>query len=100
MTIDSATSDVDHVALFSDERLALLELPESLKSNDWSFPTACPGWSVLDLACRLVGDDLGLQAHQRDAHAGPHPPPRASDETVFARWLDATQDAWVQSGQR
>jgi uncharacterized protein (TIGR03083 family) len=92
-------SDVDHVELFAHERRTLLGLLADLDDADWSRPTPCPGWSVLDLACHLVGDDLGLLARHRDGHVGLHPPGDA-DDAAFAEWLDALQDQWVRAARR
>jgi Mycothiol maleylpyruvate isomerase N-terminal domain len=47
---------------------AVQDLLASLDDADWGSPTPCPGWSVLDVSCHLVGDDLSLLARQRDSH--------------------------------
>jgi uncharacterized protein (TIGR03083 family) len=93
-------SGVDYASLFRDERLALLDLLQSLGDADWQRPTPCPGWSVLDLVCHLVGDDLGLLARNRDAHFGTTPPDDLVGDEGFARWLDALQDEWVRAARR
>lgn len=93
-------SDVDYVGLFVGERQALLDLLASLDDVEWGRPTPCPGWSVLDLSCHLLGDDLSLLARQRDSHFGTRPPDGLGDEAAFVEWLDALQDGWVQASCR
>jgi uncharacterized protein (TIGR03083 family) len=93
-------SGVDYASLFRDERVALLDLLQTFGDADWQRPTPCPGWSVLDLVCHLVGDDLGLLARNRDAHFGTTPPEDVVDDEGFARWLDDLQDDWVRAARR
>ncbi|MGO9341182.1 MAG: maleylpyruvate isomerase N-terminal domain-containing protein [Acidimicrobiales bacterium] len=101
MTAIPDRSDTDHISLFTEERQALLALLGGLGTDDWTRPTACPGWSVLDLSCHLLGADLGLLARQRDAHFGTTPPVDSiGDEAAFTTWLDALQDAWVGATRR
>jgi hypothetical protein len=54
---------------------------------------------VLDLACHLLGDDLGALARHRDGHFGTAPPPGTTPEE-FPSWLDALQDDWVRAARR
>jgi hypothetical protein len=93
-------SDVDYVTLFVRERQALLNLLANLDDAGWGRPTPCPGWSVLDLSCHLIGDDLSLLARQRDSHFGTRPPEGLREEAAFVEWLDALQDRWVQASRR
>jgi uncharacterized protein (TIGR03083 family) len=51
---------------FGPERSALLATLEGLDGDDWLRPTACPGWSVGDIAGHLMGDDLNRLARSRD----------------------------------
>ena len=89
----------DHVALLRVERDAFLALLRSLRPEDWARPTPCPGWSVLDLCCHVLGDDLGSLARDRDAHFGTVPPPGV-DEDGFVDWLDALNRDWVTAMRR
>ena len=89
----------DFVPLFEAEQAALLALLHDLGDEDWRRPTPCPGWSVLDLACHLAGDDLGLLARRRDRHFGT-PPPDGASEAEFIAWLDELQDGWVRAARR
>jgi uncharacterized protein (TIGR03083 family) len=90
----------DYASLFGSERATLLLLLESFTAEDWDRPTPCPGWSVLDLVCHLVGDDLGFLARRRDGHFGTIPPECIADDDEFGRWLDGIQDEWVIAARR
>jgi uncharacterized protein (TIGR03083 family) len=71
--------DLDVSALFQAERERLLGLLVGLTADDWQRPTPCPGWTVLDLANHLLGDDLGWLARNRDGYLRQHhqgPPSR------------------------
>jgi uncharacterized protein (TIGR03083 family) len=94
-------NDTDYASLFREERRVLIDLLHDLTSEDWTRPTPCPGWSVLDLTCHLIGDDLGLLSRQRDGHLASTPPDKSiGDDAAFATWLDALQDAWVGAARR
>jgi uncharacterized protein (TIGR03083 family) len=90
----------DYASLFGVERAALLELLGGFAQEDWDRATPCPGWSVLDLVCHLVGDDFGMLARRRDGHFGTRPPHEIAGDEDFARWLDALQDEWVGASRR
>jgi uncharacterized protein (TIGR03083 family) len=89
----------DYIVLFQAERARLSLLLTSLSPGDWPQPTPCPGWSVLDLACHLLGDDLSTLARHRDGHFGTEPPPGMTDE-AFPAWLDTIQGDWVRAARR
>jgi len=90
----------DYSSLFSSERRLLVELLGGFAPPDWDRMTPCPGWSVLDLVCHLVGDDFGLLARRRDGHFGTRPPHELANDEDFARWLDGLQDDWVRAARR
>jgi uncharacterized protein (TIGR03083 family) len=87
------------VSLFAAERTKLLDLLEGREASDWQRPTPCPGWTVLGLACHLLGDDLGLLARHRDGYHGTQPPEGAG-EPEFIAWLDHMQMEWVRAARR
>lgn len=89
----------DAVALLTLELRRLLDVLGSLDEVDWERPTRCPGWTVLDIASHLLGDDLGYIAGHRDGHRGA-PSPTFDDEAGFVTWLDALQADWVQANRR
>ena len=90
---------VEYPEFFATERTALLTLLGGLESADWQRDTPCPGWSVLGLACHLIGDDMGILARSRDGYFGTAPPPGLVGDG-FARWLDDLQAQWVQATRR
>lgn len=81
------------------ERERVLELLAGLTPDDWTRPTPCPGWDVLDLVNHLIGGDVGVIAWRRDGHRGAVAP-IGGDESVFITWLDALQADWVRSARR
>jgi uncharacterized protein (TIGR03083 family) len=89
----------DYISLFLTERSRLTRLLQALSADEWRRPTPCPGWSVLDLTCHLLGDDLGALARHRDGHFGTAPPPGTTAEG-FPLWLDSLQDDWVRATRR
>jgi uncharacterized protein (TIGR03083 family) len=89
----------DYAALFTVERDTLSGLLAGLAPDAWLTPSPCPGWSVLDLACHLLGDDLGVLARHRDRHFGTVPP-AGTTAAQFPGWLDTLQDEWVHAARR
>ncbi len=57
--------------LFPGERGALLDVLADLTPEEWGRPTACPGWSVQDIAAHLLADDAGRLSRGRDGHSNP-----------------------------
>jgi hypothetical protein len=74
-------------------------LLRSLAIEDWQRPTPCPEWSVLGVACHLLGDDLGLLSRRRDHYLGT-PAPEFLTEGQFIDWLDQLQIDWVRAARR
>ena len=52
---------IDVRALFPAERLELLSVLRDLKAAGWRRLTACPGWTVHDLAAHRVHDYLAVR---------------------------------------
>ena len=84
---------VDHLAA---ERAALVSLLAGLDDNGWRAPTECPDWSVLGIACHLIGDDMSLLSRQRDGLLDPafteDPPATVPD---FLRRLNEVNNRFV-----
>ena len=57
---------VDARPLVPRLRAELAALLTSLTGDDWAQPTACPGWSVHDVALHLLGVELGNVSVRRD----------------------------------
>jgi uncharacterized protein (TIGR03083 family) len=87
------------VELVSIERSRLLVLLRTLGPEEWAKPSPCPGWTILDLAAHLLGDDFHFIAVNRDRHRGTEPPDGLT-ETQFVAWLDSLQDGWVREARR
>jgi uncharacterized protein (TIGR03083 family) len=91
------------VALFPEERGHLLRLLAALSDEQWSTPTACPGWTVKDVALHVLGVDVGVLSRQRDRFA--HPSVAAPDGEAM-QWAQlvsvVTQlnDVWVHAARR
>lgn len=77
---------------------SLLELLSGLSADDWNKPTACPGWSVKDIASHLLGGEVGILSRKRDGYA------YSGDD--FISWDDLValinrlNDAWVKATSR
>lgn len=91
---------VDFAHLIHRERKELLDLLATLEGQEWFVPTTCPGWSVLDLAVHLLGDDLGLLARDRDRYWGTAPPDEVESEADFVSFIDQLNERWVHAGRR
>jgi uncharacterized protein (TIGR03083 family) len=90
---------VDVLDLFPRERECLLQLLAALPPDRWSAPTACPGWSVKDLAAHLLGDDLGKLARDRDRPARQAAPAAPSWDDLVAL-VDRLNQEWVVALRR
>ena len=84
---------IDVRALLGPERSALVDLLVSLSPDQWAAPTACPAWSVHEVAVHLVHDDLRRLSAQRDGHPGPRI--QASDLDGLVAGLDDINARWV-----
>jgi uncharacterized protein (TIGR03083 family) len=81
---------VDTAPLLPELRAGLVELLRALDPPDWYRSTACPGWTVADVAAHLLGVELGNVSRRRDGRRI-DPPPGAD----LPRWLDAFNQSWV-----
>lgn len=86
----------DYTRLIEQERAALIDVLRSIRDDDWTKPTVCPGWSVHDLVLHVLGTDIGVISRQRDDHAG-SPGPSGATASAFETFLDSLNDDWVRS---
>lgn len=86
---------VDTTALLPEVRRSLVALLGDLDAGDWSRPTACPGWTVGDVAAHLAGVELANVSRRRDGHRLDPAPGEA-----LGRWLAAANDDWVGACRR
>ncbi len=94
---------VDVLDLFAGERAALIDLLGELSDDQWAAPTACPGWSVKDLALHLLGDDVGRLSGGRDGFSNPSFGGPDLDLTNWADLITAINrqnEAWVSGTRR
>jgi uncharacterized protein (TIGR03083 family) len=83
---------VETAGLLPEVRVGLVALLRDLDDAEWDRDTACPGWTVADIARHLAGVDLGNVSRRRDGHRV-DPPPGADLPT----WLDGFSEQWVHA---
>jgi uncharacterized protein (TIGR03083 family) len=91
----TAGERVDTLHLFAPLRRALAELLQSLDESQWALPTACPGWTVKDIALHVLGVELGNISYRRDDHAV-----TSSPDTSLGEWLAGFNEQWVAASRR
>jgi uncharacterized protein (TIGR03083 family) len=82
--------------LFPRWHEAFLRLLRGLAADDWSRPTACPGWSVQDVAAHVLGDHAGRLSIHRDGHQAEHP----GEGEPFPSFIDRINAEWVTAMRR
>ena len=96
MTALREPEPVDVLALQPAERSELLELLAGLSAEDWARPTACPGWSVHDVALHMLGSDLGTPSRIRDGFRPLAPRPGEA----LVPFLNRINEEWVVAARR
>jgi uncharacterized protein (TIGR03083 family) len=86
---------VEVLELLDEERAELLALLRSLDDADRAAATACPGWSVHDVALHLLDDDLRLLSRWRDRYEDAEIGADGWDDLVSA--LDEANEVWVEA---
>jgi len=91
------------VDLFPEERESLLDVLCWLTDSEWNHPTACPGWSVKDVALHLLGVDLANLSRRRDGFldlslVGSDTDLANYDQLV--RYLNRFNALWVEGARR
>ena len=84
--------------LFPEIHTQLLHILSSLTREEWSAPTACPGWSVKDIAAHMIADDLSVVSRGRDGHRWWSGDMNSLDELIAA--INAQNEAWVAATRR
>jgi uncharacterized protein (TIGR03083 family) len=85
------------VDLFPEVLGELVELLTGLSAEEWNKPTACPGWSVKDVALHLLGVEVGNLAWRRDGHATGVSLVGWEELVTF---INAWNQEWVQVARR
>jgi uncharacterized protein (TIGR03083 family) len=78
-------------------RAELLRVLATLSDAQWALPTACPGWSVRDVAAHILADDLNILSNRRD-HDGVYFEVASWEELVEK--INAHNEVWVKAAQR
>ena len=76
---------------------ALIDLLSGLSADDWDSPTACPSWSVKDVALHLLGDDVVMLSRGRDRQ-----PSQFSSHSwdQLVAFINQSNETWVQATRR
>ena len=82
------------IDLFPEILDELLSLLSGLSAEEWTKPTACPSWSVKDVALHLLGDDIGILSRQRDGFSSDLPI-QGWEELVAL--INTSNETWVQT---
>jgi uncharacterized protein (TIGR03083 family) len=85
----------DVTGLLPRLRHHLLELLRDLSDQEWGVPTACPGWSVHDVASHLLGVDVANLAIRRDGWV-----PDLAGAANADAWLNDYNEQWVIAARR
>lgn len=84
--------------LFSGLLEELLGVLRSLDEEQWQRATACPGWSVHDVALHLLADDAGILSGQRDGY---YPARRQIAEwEELVAFINERNERWVTATRR
>ncbi len=86
------------VALLPPLSRELLKVLQSLLKEDWTRPTACPGWSVKDVTAHLLGGSLG-RLSDRDNQPGQTEKNELSFKELV-RLIDSENEEWVKAARR
>ena len=76
----------------------LVEVLNSLRPEEWGAPTACPGWSVHDVAAHILGDNVGQLSIGRDGYQASWIVADQWDDLV--RELNSLNEQWVMAMRR
>src|SRR3954470_11016767 len=87
---------IDVRPLFAGQHEAFVAALSGLGAAAWERPTACPGWTVHDVAAHVLGDHVGRLSMSRDAYRPLLP---AAGER-FPAFLDRFNEEWVTAARR
>jgi uncharacterized protein (TIGR03083 family) len=91
---------IQTVELFPGLSAQLLSLLKSLPNQDWELPSACPGWTVRDVAAHLLGGTLGRLANGRDRLARRHSEGASPTFDELVAIIDRYNAEWVSAARR
>ncbi|MGD9001939.1 MAG: maleylpyruvate isomerase N-terminal domain-containing protein [Anaerolineae bacterium] len=85
------------VDLFPEILAAFIDLLCGLSTEDWDKPTACPCWSVKDVALHLLGDDVAMLSSGRDGHT---PSVSTHSWVELVAFINEWNEGWVRATRR
>jgi uncharacterized protein (TIGR03083 family) len=88
------------VELFPGLSAELLDVLRGLPPETWGAPTACPGWSVKDVAAHLLGGTLGRLSGGRDRPVHPHQQGGKLGFEALLKEIDRENAEWVEIARR
>src|SRR5689334_98104 len=88
------------VPLFPVVHSKLIELLSGLRENDWNLPTACPQWSVRDIAAHLLDGEIRKLSGSRDGFVPPPPSIPISGFADLVAFLNDLNAQWVVAARR
>jgi uncharacterized protein (TIGR03083 family) len=83
--------------IIAEERRCLVHLLDDLSPDEWTRPSAAPGWTVRDIALHLLHDDLRWLTLGRDGDVSSLID--MSDRREFVRLLAANNQRWIDGAQ-
>lgn len=91
---------VETVERFPGLSARLLKLLKSLPAGHWEAPTACPGWSVKDVAAHLLGGNLGRLSFGRDRLQLPQGGDGPQGYAELVGFINRRNAEWVEAARQ
>ena len=88
------------VELFPDLSAELLSALRSCSGADWDKPTACPSWSVKDVAAHLLGGNIGRLWLGRDKLLRQKPSAASMSYGELLEHINQQNAEWVRAAKR
>ena len=84
--------------LFPEVLDSLIGLLSSLSDDDWGRPTACPQWTVKDVATHLLAGEVGILSRKRDGYTAAGNPIESWDDLVAL--INTLNETWTKAMRR
>ncbi len=85
------------VDLFPAILSGLTNLLRGLSASEWQKPTACPGWTVKDVAGHLLGVEIGNLSRRRDRFGSRT---AFQNETELLAYINDLNQSWASAAGR
>lgn len=87
--------------LFPELNRNLTSLLKEFDDSSWQMKTACPGWTVKDIAQHLLGDYIGVLSRKRDDYRDPRTQkPQFMGNIDRVAFINRLNTSWVQATSR